>query len=310
MKVFSGRSNIKLAKGICGSLGIPLGEVTIKDFSDGEMYVAFNENIRNEDVFIIQSTNSPSSNLLEMLLMLDAAKRASARTVVAVIPYFGYARQDRKDKPRVPISSRLILDLICAAGVDRIITMDLHSPQIQGFVNIPFDHLYSRIALLDHVKKMELDEQDGVVLSPDIGSAPMSQSYAKKLGIGFALIDKRRTGHNKAEIANLIGNLKNKHAIIIDDMIDTAGTICNAADIAIEKGALSVTAMATHPVLSGEAIQRLEKSSLSKVIVGDTIELKKDKIFNKLEIITVEAVFADAIRHIVDGTSLSSMFKI
>ena len=274
------------------------------------MYVAFNENIRNEDVFIIQSTNSPSSNLLEMLLMLDAAKRASARTVVAVIPYFGYARQDRKDKPRVPISSRLILDLICAAGVDRIITMDLHSPQIQGFVNIPFDHLYSRIALLDHVKKMELDEQDGVVLSPDIGSAPMSQSYAKKLGIGFALIDKRRTGHNKAEIANLIGNLKNKHAIIIDDMIDTAGTICNAADIAIEKGALSVTAMATHPVLSGEAIQRLEKSSLSKVIVGDTIELKKDKIFNKLEIITVEAVFADAIRHIVDGTSLSSMFKI
>ncbi|MBJ48855.1 MAG: ribose-phosphate pyrophosphokinase [Candidatus Marinimicrobia bacterium] len=310
MKVFSGRSNIKLAKGICDSLGIPLGEVTIKDFSDGEMYVAFNENIRNEDVFIIQSTNSPSSHLLEMLLMLDAAKRASARTVVAVIPYFGYARQDRKDKPRVPISSRLILDLICAAGVDRIITMDLHSPQIQGFVNIPFDHLYSRIALLDHVKKMELDEQDGVVLSPDIGSAPMSQSYAKKLGIGFALIDKRRTGHNKAEIANLIGNLKNKHAIIIDDMIDTAGTICNAADIAIEKGALSVTAMATHPVLSGEAIQRLENSSISKVIVGDTIELKKDKIFNKLEIITVEAVFADAIRHIVDGTSLSSMFKI
>ena len=310
MKVFSGRSNIKLAKGICDSLGIPLGEVTIKDFSDGEMYVAFNENIRNEDVFIIQSTNSPSSHLLEMLLMLDAAKRASARTVVAVIPYFGYARQDRKDKPRVPISSRLILDLICAAGVDRIITMDLHSPQIQGFVNIPFDHLYSRIALLDHVKKMELDEQDGVVLSPDIGSAPMSQSYAKKLGIGFALIDKRRTGHNKAEIANLIGNLKNKHAIIIDDMIDTAGTICNAADIAIEKGARSVTAMATHPVLSGDAIQRLEKSSLSKVIVGDTIELKKDKIFNKLEIITVEAVFADAIRHIVDGTSLSSMFKI
>ena len=310
MKVFSGRSNIKLAQGICDSLGIPLGQVTIKDFSDGEMYVAFNENIRNEDVFIIQSTNSPSNNLLEMLLMLDAAKRASAKTVVAVIPYFGYARQDRKDKPRVPISSRLVLDLICAAGVDRIITMDLHSPQIQGFVNIPFDHLYSRIALLDHVKKMNLSGDNGVVLSPDIGSAPMSQSYAKKLGIGFALIDKRRTGHNKAEIANLIGELKNKHAIIIDDMIDTAGTICNAADTAIEKGALSVIAMATHPVLSGPAVNRLDNSSLSKVIVGDTIELKKDKIFNKLEIITVKTVFADAIRHIVDGTSLSSMFKI
>ncbi len=310
MKVFSGRSNIKLAQGICDSLGIPLGQVTIKDFSDGEMYVAFNENIRNEDVFIIQSTNSPSNNLLEMLLMLDAAKRASAKTVVAVIPYFGYARQDRKDKPRVPISSRLVLDLICAAGVDRIITMDLHSPQIQGFVNIPFDHLYSRIALLDHVKKMNLSGDNGVVLSPDMGSAPMSQSYAKKLGIGFALIDKRRTGHNKAEIANLIGDLKNKHAIIIDDMIDTAGTICNAADTAIEKGALSVIAMATHPVLSGPAVDRLDNSSLSKVIVGDTIELKKDKIFNKLEIITVKTVFADAIRHIVDGTSLSSMFKI
>ena len=310
MKVFSGRSNINLAQGICDSLGIPLGQVTIKDFSDGEMYVAFNENIRNEDVFIIQSTNSPSNNLLEMLLMLDAAKRASAKTVVAVIPYFGYARQDRKDKPRVPISSRLVLDLICAAGVDRIITMDLHSPQIQGFVNIPFDHLYSRIALLDHVKKMNLSGDNGVVLSPDMGSAPMSQSYAKKLGIGFALIDKRRTGHNKAEIANLIGDLKNKHAIIIDDMIDTAGTICNAADTAIEKGALSVIAMATHPVLSGPAVDRLDNSSLSKVIVGDTIELKKDKIFNKLEIITVKTVFADAIRHIVDGTSLSSMFKI
>ena len=207
MKVFSGRSNIKLAEGICNSLGIPLGNVTIKDFSDGEIYVAFQENIRNEDVFIVQSTNPPSNNLIELLLMLDAAKRASARQVIAVIPYFGYARQDRKDSPRVPISSRLMLDMISAAGIDRIMTMDLHSPQIQGFVNIPFDHLYSRIVLLDHVKKMNLNEQNGVVLSPDIGSAPMSQSYAKKLGIGFALIDKRRTGHNKAEVANLIGEL-------------------------------------------------------------------------------------------------------
>ena len=310
MKVFSGRSNIKLAKGICNSLDIPLGDVTIKDFSDGEMYIAFNENIRNEDVFIIQSTNPPSNNLLELLLMLDAAKRASAKHVVAVIPYFGYARQDRKDRPRVPISSRLILDLISAAGVDRIITMDLHSPQIQGFVNIPFDHLYSRIALLDHVKKMNLNENNGVVLSPDIGSAAMSQSYAKKLGIGFALIDKRRTGHNQAEVANLIGELDGKHAIIIDDMIDTAGTTCNAASIAVEKGAKSVIAMATHPVLSGLAVERLSSSKLSKVIVCDTIELNEEKVFDKLEIISVEDVFSTAIRHIVDGTSLSSMFKI
>ena len=310
MKVFSGRSNIKLAKGICNSLGIPLGDVTIKDFSDGEIYIAFNENIRNEEVFIIQSTNPSSNNILELLLMLDAAKRASASSVVAVVPYFGYARQDRKDKPRVPISSRLILDLMCAAGVDRIITMDLHSPQIQGFVNIPFDHLYSRIALLDHVKKMNLNESNGVVLSPDIGSAPMSQSYAKKLGIGFALIDKRRTEHNQAEVANLIGDLDGKHAIIIDDMIDTAGTICNAADTAIAKGAKSVTAMATHPVLSGPAVERLNNSKLSKVIVCDTIELNREKLFDKLDIISVQDVFASAIKHIVDGTSLSSMFKI
>ena len=310
MKVFSGRSNIKLAKGICDSLNIPLGDVTIKDFSDGEIYIAFNENIRNEDVFIIQSTNPPSNNILEFLLMLDAANRASARRVVAVVPYFGYARQDRKDKPRVPISSRLILDLMCAAGVDRIITMDLHSPQIQGFVNIPFDHLYSRIALLDHVKKMELNEENGVVLAPDMGSAPMSQSYAKKLGIGFALIDKRRTGHNKAIVANLIGDLKGKHAIIIDDMIDTAGTICNAAETAIERGAKSVIAMATHPVLSGPAVERLAKSKLSKVILSDTIALSEEKMFDKLEIISVQEVFANAIKHIVDGTSLSSMFKI
>ena len=310
MKVFSGRSNINLAKGICRSLGIPLGDVTIKDFSDGEIYIAFNENIRNENVFIIQSTNPSSNNILELLLMLDAAKRASASSVVAVVPYFGYARQDRKDKPRVPISSRLILDLMCAAGVDRIITMDLHSPQIQGFVNIPFDHLYSRIALLDHVKKMNLSEANGVVLAPDIGSAPMSQSYAKKLGIGFALIDKRRTGHNQAEVANLIGDLEGKHAIIIDDMIDTAGTICNAANTAIDKGAKSVIAMATHPVLSGPAVERLSGSKLSKVLVCDTIELSEQKLFDKLEIISVQDVFANAIKHIVDGTSLSSMFKI
>ena len=310
MKVFSGRSNLNLSKRITDSLGIPLGNVTIKDFSDGEIYVAFEENIRNEDVFIIQSTNSPSNNLIELLLMLDAAKRASANKVIAVIPYFGYARQDRKDSPRVPISSRLMLDTISSAGVDRIITMDLHSPQIQGFVNIPFDHLYSRIALLDHIKQMNLNESNGVVLSPDIGSAPMSQSYAKKLGIGFALIDKRRTGHNQAEVANLIGELNNKHAIIIDDMIDTAGTISNAANLAIEKGAKSVIAMATHPVLSGPAVKRLSDSALSKIIVCDTIYLEKQKIFDKLEVISVASVFAEAIKHIVEGTSLSSMFKL
>ena len=279
MKLFSGRSNIALAEGISKYLDMPLGAIDIKKFSDGELSVAFEENIRNEDVFIIQSTDPPADNILELLLMLDAARRASAKSIVAVIPYFGYGRQDRKDRARVPISSRLMMDLITAGGVDRIITMDLHSPQIQGFANVPFDHLYSRIALLDRLREFNLDEDSGVVLAPDVGSAKMSQSYAKKLHIGFALIDKRRPKPNMAEVANLVGDLKNKHVLIIDDMIDTAGTICNAAQTAMDEGALSVTAVATHPVLSGPSIERLSESSISKVIVCNTIDLsKKNKI--------------------------------
>ena len=309
MKIFSGRSNPALAQGIADYLNIPLGKISISEFSDGEINLVFEENIRNEDVFIIQSTNPPADNIWEFLLMLDAARRASAKSVVAVIPYFGYGRQDRKDRPRVPISSRLILDLITAGGVDRIITMDLHSAQIQGFVNVPFDHLYARIVLLDKLKSMNLNEDDGVVLAPDIGSAKMSQSYAKKLGVGFALIDKRRPKPNMAKVANLVGDLKNKHVLIIDDMIDTAGTTCNAADIANEHGALSVTAVATHPVLSGEAMNRLQSSSLTKVIVCDTIALSKEKMFEKLEVISVAEVFGESIKRIVDGTSLSSMFN-
>ncbi len=309
MKIFSGRANPKLAQGIADYLNIPLGKISISEFSDGEISLAFEENIRNEDVFIIQSTNSPADNIWEFLLMLDAARRASAKSVVAVIPYFGYGRQDRKDRPRVPISSRLILDLITAGGVDRIITMDLHSAQIQGFVNVPFDHLYARIVLLDKLKSMNLDEDSGVVLAPDIGSAKMSQSYAKKLGVGFALIDKRRPKPNMAEVANLVGDLEKKHVLIIDDMIDTAGTICNAADTAMDHGAESVTAVATHPVLSGPAIERLQSSSLTKVIVCDTIALSEEKMFEKLEVISVAKVFGESIRRIVDGTSLSSMFN-
>ena len=308
MKIFSGRSNIVLAKGISEYLDIPLGAVDIKQFSDGELSVRFEENIRNEDVFIIQSTNPPSDNILELLLMVDAARRASARSIVAVIPYFGYGRQDRKDRARVPISSRLMMDLISAGGVNRVITMDLHSPQIQGFANIPFDHLYSRIALLDKLREFNLNEESGVVLAPDVGSAKMSQSYAKKLNVGFALIDKRRPKPNMAEVANLVGDLKNKHVLIIDDMIDTAGTISNAAQTAMDEGALSVTAVATHPVLSGPSIERLSKSPISKVIVCNTIDLNKKFEFEKLEIISVAKVFGESIKRIVDGTSLSSMF--
>jgi ribose-phosphate pyrophosphokinase len=308
MKLFSGRSNLALAEGISNYLNMPLGAVDIKEFSDGELSVAFEENIRNEDVFIIQSTDPPADNILELLLMLDAARRASARSIVAVIPYFGYGRQDRKDRARVPISSRLMMDLITAGGVDRIITMDLHSPQIQGFANVPFDHLYSRIALLDRLRSLNLNEENGVVLAPDVGSAKMSQSYAKKLNITFALIDKRRPKPNMAEVANLVGDLKDKHVLIIDDMIDTAGTICNAAQTAIDEGALSVTAVATHPVLSGPSIERLSESPISKVIVCNTIDLGEKTKFEKLEVISVAEVFGESIKRIVDGTSLSSMF--
>ena len=309
MKIFSGNSNRLLAEKICDYLGVSLGKLNISQFSDGELSIAFDENIRNEDVFIIQSTNPPAENILELMLILDAAKRASAKSVIAVIPYFGYGRQDRKDRPRVPISSRVILDMAVGLGVDRIVSMDLHSSQIQGFVNVPFDHLYSRMALFKKLKKLNLNEETGVVLAPDVGSAKMSQAYAKSLGISFALIDKRRPKPNETEIANLVGDLNNKEVLIIDDMIDTAGTICNAADAAVENGAISVTAIATHPVLSGPAIERLSNSKITKVIVCDTIEVSKDKIFDKLEIMSVANVFGEAMKRIIDGTSLSSMFQ-
>jgi len=309
MKIFSGKSNLALATKIAKFLDVSLGLVELDTFSDGELRVAFKESIRGEDVFLIQSTNPPSENLMELLLMLDAAKRASAKTVTAVIPYFGYSRQDRKDQPRVPISARMILDLIAAVGVDRMITMDLHSPQIQGFTNVPFDNLYSRIVLFNRLQKYNLNYDSGVVLAPDVGSAKMSQAYAKKLGLGFALIDKRRPTHNVARVVNLIGDLNNKQVFIIDDMIDTAGTICNAAVTAIDNGATSVIAIATHPVLSGKAIERLEKSPIEKVIVSDTIAISKDKIFNKLEIISVSKIFAETIKRINSGESVSSLFK-
>ena len=309
MKIFSGTSNIKIAEKIANLAGVPLGKIDLATFSDGELRVAFQENIRGENVFLVQSTNPPAENLMQLLLMLDAAKRASAKTVTAVIPYYGYSRQDRKDQPRVPISARMIMDLMSAAGVDRMITMDLHSPQIQGFTNVPFDNLYSRIVLFNKLKEYQLDFDNGVVLAPDIGSAKMSQSYAKKLGIGFALIDKRRPKHNVTEVVNLIGDLKDKHVFIIDDMIDTAGTICNAARTAIENGAKSVMAIATHPVLSGPAIERLKDAPIDKIIVSDTIDISNNKIFNKLEIVSVAEVFAEAIIRINKGDSISELFK-
>ncbi|MFL3006475.1 MAG: ribose-phosphate diphosphokinase [Candidatus Neomarinimicrobiota bacterium] len=252
--------------------------------------------MRGCDVFIIQSTNGPSENIMELALMIDAAVRASADTVTVVIPYFGYGRQDRKDQPRVPISSRVIVDILTAMGTDRIITLDLHSTQIQGFAKIPFDNLYSRSVILKAIDDEGFNPKESVVLAPDIGSAKMSQGYAKNLGMHFALIDKRRFSPNQAEINHLIGEMKNMDVLIIDDMVDTAGTlVSNAATAALDQGAKSVTAMATHGVLSDPAIDRIEKSDIKKIIITDTISIPKYKLIDKLKIMSVSGIFGQAV---------------
>ena len=309
LKIFSGRSNPVLANKIAKSLGKDLGEITIKTFADGELWIKFEENIRGTDVFIIQPTNSPGDNIIELALIIDAAVRASAKTVTAVIPYFGYGRQDRKDNPRVPISSRVMVDMVTATGANRIITMDLHSTQIQGFATIPFDHLYSRMVLLDAIKSLGLTPENSVVLSPDVGSARMSQAYAKRLGMHFALIDKRRYAPNKAEIFNLIGDLNGKDVLIIDDMIDTAGTTVNAADAAKNNGANSVTAVATHALFSGPAIERIKNSAIGKIIVTDTLSISEEKKLDNMEIVTVANVFGEAIERVYEGKSVSALFE-
>ena len=310
LKIFSGRSNLALAQGIVDVLGMDLGDVTIRTFADGELWVKYEENIRGQDVFIIQSTNEPADNLIELFLLLDAAVRASAQRVTAVIPYFGYGRQDRKDQPRVPISSRVMVDIITTTGADRIISMDLHSTQIQGFASIPFDHLYSRMVLMDTLKKLDFSPDNCTVLAPDVGSAAMGQSYARSLGVHFALIDKRRYAPNKAEVSHLIGDLEGKDVLIIDDMIDTAGTTVSAAQAAMDKGAKSVTAVATHGVLSDPAIDRLKEAPIKELIITDTISVKKEKQLPNMKIVSVANVFAEAIKRIHNGESVSALFDL
>jgi len=309
LKIFSGRSNPQIAEKIANSLDRSLGDISIRTFSDGEIWVKYEENIRGCDIFIIQSTNGPSENIMELALLVDAAVRASADTVTVVIPYFGYGRQDRKDQPRVPISSRVVVDILTALGTDRIITLDLHSTQIQGFANIPFDNLYSRTVLYEAIKAENFSAQDTVVLAPDIGSVKMSQSYAKTLGMHFALIDKRRFAPNQAEVNHLIGELEDMDVLIIDDMIDTAGTTVNAANAAIAEGAKSVTAVATHGVLSGPAIERLSGSSIKKVIITDTISISEDKKIDKLKIVSVSKIFGEAVIRVHNGESVSALFE-
>ena len=309
LKIFSGRSNKRLAEKIANNLNVSLGDISIKTFSDGELWVKYEENIRGSDVFIIQSTNGPSENIIELALMIDAAVRASADTITVIMPYFGYGRQDRKDQPRVPISSRVMIDIMTTMGADRIITMDLHSTQIQGFAKIPLDNLYSRSVLYSAIKEERLEPDHTTVLAPDIGSAKMSQGYAKNLGMHFAVIDKRRFSPNKAEISHLIGDMQNKNVLIIDDMIDTAGTIINASEAALENGAKSVTVVATHGVLSGDSINNLNKSDIKKIIITDTIQIPKEKLFDKLTIVSVKDVFSQAVYRIHKGESVSALFQ-
>ena len=309
LKIFSGRSNPLLASKIASFAGCNLGEISIKTFSDGEIWVKYEENVRGCDVFLIQSTNGPAENILELALMADAAVRASAESVSIIMPYFGYGRQDRKDQPRVPISSRVMIDIITSMGADRIVTMDLHSTQIQGFTKIPFDHLYSRMVLIDAITSLGFNPELSAVLSPDVGSAAMSQAYAKRLEMNFALIDKRRFAPNESKVSHLIGELEGMDVLIIDDMIDTAGTTVSAAEAAIEKGAKSVTAIATHGVLSGPAIDRLKNAPIKTVVLTDTILIPDEKKLKNMNIVTVADVFGAAIKRIHNGESVSSLFE-
>lgn len=306
LKVFSGRSNRPLAQKIAAALGKPLGSCEIKDFNDGEMWVKYSENIRGCDVFIIQSTEPPAENLLELLIMIDAAKRASARKVAAVIPYFGYARQDRKDQPRVSITAKLVANLVTVAGADRVITMDLHAPQIQGFFDIPVDHLYSSAVLVRHFKDHPIP--DLAVASPDVGGIKMARAYAKRLEAELVLIDKRRPKQNVAEVMNIIGEVKGKNILIVDDLVDTAGTLVNAVDALLMAGAKEVFAAATHPVLSGGAVERINNSKLKKIVVTDTLPLKTGS--PKLQVESIAQIFAEAIKRTFKHRSISSLFDI
>ncbi|RMF66137.1 MAG: ribose-phosphate pyrophosphokinase [Calditrichaeota bacterium] len=304
--IFSGTANRDLAEKIAEYVGVPVGEAEITQFSDGEIWVKYDQNIRGADVFIIQPTNAPAKNLLELLIMLDAARRASAERITAVIPYFGYARQDRKDQPRVSITAKLMANLITTAGADRILTMDLHAPQIQGFFDIPVDHLYSSTVFSDCFRDMSIP--DLTVVSPDIGGITLARAYAKRLHAPLAIIDKRRPRPNHAEIVNIIGKVENRNILIIDDIVDTAGTLCNAAVALKDHGAKDIYVACTHPILSGPAIERLTDAPITGIKVTDTVFLEKQKRIDKIEVITASKLFGEAIKRIHNEESISSLF--
>ncbi|RPI73647.1 MAG: ribose-phosphate pyrophosphokinase [Ignavibacteriales bacterium] len=304
-KVFSGSSNKPLAEKIADRLSKPLGQVELKRFSDGEIWVKYHENIRGLDIFIIQSTIPPAENILELLIMIDAAKRASAKNITAVIPYFGYSRQDRKDQPRVSITAKLLANLITVAGADRVITMDLHAAQIQGFFDIPFDHLYSSSIFTGMFRNIS---ENLVVVSPDIGGIKMARSYAKRLHCGLVVIDKRRPKANLAEVVHIIGSVKDKDVLLVDDLIDTGGTFISAIEALKKNGARNIYGSVTHPLLSGPALERIKNSNLTKLYVTDTIPLKNGT--DKIEVMSASDIFAEAIRRTYNNESISSLFDI
>lgn len=304
-KIFSGSSNRPLSENIAQRLDKQLGSLELKRFSDGEIWAKYGENIRGSDIFLIQSTIPPAENLLELLIMIDAAKRASAKRITAVIPYFGYSRQDRKDQPRVAITAKLVGNLITVAGADRIMTMDLHAPQIQGFFDIPFDHLYGSTIF---ISKFETIKSNLVVVSPDVGGIKVARSYAKRLQANLVVIDKRRPVQNQAEVVNIIGEVENKDVLIVDDLIDTAGTFVGAVEALKQKGALDIYGAITHPMLSGKAVDRIEASSLKKLYVSDTIPLKCKS--DKIEVLTASEIFSEAIKRTFNNESISSLFDV
>jgi ribose-phosphate pyrophosphokinase len=309
IRVFSGNSNPDLAKKICETLSVPLGAARVRRFSDGEVMVEINENVRGRDVYVIQSTCAPTNdNLMELLVMTDALKRASAATITAVVPYYGYARQDRKAAPRTPITAKLVADLITTSGIDRVVTVDLHAGQIQGFFNIPVDNLYAAPVILNHLKT-RFQGEPVVMVSPDAGGTERARAFAKRLECTLAVIDKRRTGPNVAEVMHLIGDVRDKVAVILDDMIDTAGTLTQAAKALKENGARAIYACATHGVLSGPAIERINNSDIEEIVLTDTIPLgDKGQSTSKITMVSVAELLGEAIRRIHEDESVSSLF--
>lgn len=307
LKIFSGSSNRKLAKQVAASIGAELGGIEIKSFSDGELSIRITENIRGADVFLIQSTAYPANdNIVELMLILDALRRASARRIAAVIPYYGYGRQDRKVEPRVPISAKVVAKMIEHSGVNRVLAMDLHADQIQGFFDIPVDHLFAAPVIIDYLKSLKLDNL--VMVSPDSGGAERARFFAKYLGAAMAIIDKRRERANESEVMHIIGEVQDKNCVLIDDMIDTAGTISQAAVALKEAGAKTVIASATHGVLSGPAMQRLQEAPLEQVAICDTIEIPMEKHIKKLKILSVAKLIGEAIERIHEERSVSTLF--